>query len=196
MKKIIGLTGGSGAGKTTVSHLFAGLGALVIDADQTAREVVRPGQPALTEIVRTFGTELLLPDGTLDRRMLGDIVFSDPVKLNALNNITHKYITQAIFAAIDAAPDGTVAVIDAAALIESGLHQRCDYVVSVLAEPEARIRRIMARDGLSRTQAKNRINAQKKDEFYIAHSNQVLYNNKVIQPSVVKEIMGRINGAP
>lgn len=191
--RIIGLTGGSGAGKTTASQQFARLGAYVIDADQVARTVVQPGRPALAELAAAFGTDILLPDGTLDRKGLAARAFASPEGTALLNRVTHKYITQEI-AALLAASDAEVAVIDAAALIESGLAARCDIVVSVLAQQDVRLRRIMERDGLTREQAQLRIDAQKSDQFYIDNSNHVLYNNKEIDIEQIRKIMRDVRG--
>jgi len=176
MTKIIGLTGGSGAGKSTVAKVFALHGARVIDGDIVARSVVEKGKPALVEIIDTFGKQVLLPEGSLNRAKLAKIVFSSQDALHKLNEITHKYITEEICAELKSAKEPVV-VIDAAALFESGINRLCDAVVCVTAEKEMRIKRIIARDNLTHQSAKERIEAQKDDSFYIKNSDFCIENN-------------------
>ncbi len=177
MKKIIGLTGPSGAGKSTVSAMFSKRGAYVIDADCVARRVVEKGMPALLEITQEFGTGVLLQNGELNRKALAKIVFSSPEDLHKLNEITHKYIIAEIKREMEESSHA-VFVIDAAALFESGLDSICDCTVSVTAEREVRIARIMARDGLTVQEATARIGAQQPDDFYISRSDYHLENNE------------------
>lgn len=190
--KIIGLIGGSGAGKSSVSKEFQKWGAETIDGDQVARDIVLPGKPALLELVETFGTDILCPDGTLDRKKLAKIVFSNPGELHKLNLITHKYISEEIKKEI-ANCKKPLFVLDAAALVESGIHKMCDLIVFVNAEKETRITRIMARDGLTREEAERRVNAQKEDDFYRANSQFEIQNNgdaKKLKNAVSKIIKG------
>lgn len=174
--KLLGITGGSGCGKTTVSDVFRRHGVYVADADLAARTVVQKGQPALEEIERYFGKDVLLPGGELDRRRLGSIVFADASALNALNRITHKYITKIIFQELSEA-QGELAAIDGAVLIESGIAEKCDALCVVSAWADIRTARIMRRDGLSREEAEKRIAAQRTDEFYRQHADFILDNN-------------------
>ncbi len=174
--KLIGLVGGSGAGKTTVSNVFLKHGAHVIDGDIVARKVVEKGKPALSEIEDAFGTGVLHSDGTLNRARLSEIVFRDENALHKLNTITHKYITEEIKKEI-AESHASVVLIDAAALFESGIDALCDKVICVTANEEIRIKRIMARDGLTEKQAKDRIHAQKPDQFYIEKSDFHIVND-------------------
>lgn len=176
MKKIIGLTGPSGAGKSTVSKAFRAFGAHTVDADRTARVVVEKGKPALSEIRDAFGETVILPDGTLNRSALAEIVFHSPEELHKLNLITHKYIVEEIKNETEAAAENVV-VIDAAVLFESGLDSLCDCVVCVTAERERRQKRIMLRDGLSEQQAQARIAAQNGNDFYISRSDFHIENN-------------------
>ena len=176
MKKIIGLTGPSGAGKSTVSAVFRKLGAYTIDADKTARYVVEKGKPALSEIENTFGNRVMLPDGTLNRHALAEIVFNSPEDLHKLNLITHKYITEEIKKEIEAAKEEIV-VIDAAVLFESGMDKLCCCVVCVTAGRDVRKNRIMARDGISEKMALDRIDAQNDDDYYISRSDFHIENN-------------------
>jgi dephospho-CoA kinase len=159
--RLVGLTGGIGSGKSTVSEMFRALGATVIDADQVARDVVRPSEPALEEVARRFpGT--VDADGTLDRAALAARIFSDPVERAALNAILHPRIqaeVQRRTAALGAAGVSSV-LYDAALLIENGLHHAMDGVVVVWVPPELQRTRLMARDGLSESEAKARIAAQ------------------------------------
>lgn len=176
MKKIIGLTGPSGAGKSTVSALFSALGAYTVDADRVARSVVERGKPALLEIRQAFGEQVMLPDKTLNRRALANIVFHSPEALHKLNGITHKYIAEEIKQKIDTAK-APVAVIDAAVLFESGMDRFCDCVVCVTAPRAVRLERIMARDGLSLAEAQSRIDAQHDDDYYICRSDFHMEND-------------------
>lgn len=173
---IFGITGGSGAGKTTVSDMFRTLGVYVADADLAAREVVKKGMPALAEITECFGKDVLLGDGSLDRRKLAGIVFSDKASLKKLNEITHKYIKMYIEQQLSHANCEIVA-IDGAVIIGSSVEPLCSYITTVTADRETRILRIMKRDGISRADAEKRIDAQQSDDFYIAHSDFVIQNN-------------------
>ncbi len=176
MNLILGVTGGSGCGKSNFCRALAEKGAYVIDADLVARDVVRPGENALLEIEKEFGKEYILPNGELDRKKLGALVFSDSDKLNILNQITHKYIIKEIKKRLDELPCG-LKVIDAAVLFESGLADICDRTLCVLADRKTRAKRIAARDNLTYEEAQNRINAQQKDDFYRSHADDVILNN-------------------
>lgn len=159
--RLVGLTGGIGSGKSTVSEMFRALGATVIDADQVARDVVRPGEPGLAEVARRFpGT--VDEHEQLDRAALGARIFSDPGERAALNAILHPRIqaeVQRRTAALAAAGVESV-LYDAALLIENGLHQAMDAVVVVWVPPELQRVRLVARDGLSEKEAQTRIAAQ------------------------------------
>ena len=190
---IIGITGGSGCGKTTVSQLLTKNGVDVIDCDLVARKIVEPDMPALDEIKNYFGTEYINNDGTLNRKKLASVVFNSSEKLLKLNEITHKYVKEYIDSYIEKSMADFVG-IDAAALIESGIYKQCDYVISVLADKELRKERIMIRDSLSEDEASERINSQKNDEFYIEKSDYIVYNNGNKQEisTGVKEILDEI----
>ena len=172
----LGITGGCGCGKTTVSDIIRNNGIDVIDADIAARLIVEPGKPALNEIKKYFGQEYITENGMLDRKKMGALVFSVPEKRLLLNKITHKYISEYIEEYINNY-SGDIIGIDGAVLIESGIGVRCDYILSVLAKKEERIKRITARDGISCEEAKKRIESQKNDEFYIENSDYIVYNN-------------------
>ena len=173
---IIGITGGSGCGKTTVSQLLSKNGVDVIDCDLVARKIVEPGEPALDEIKNYFGTEYINNDGTLNRKKLASVVFNSSQKLLKLNEITHKYVKEYIDSYIENSIADFIG-IDAAALIESGIYEQCDYLISVLADKKLRKERIMLRDNLLENEASERINSQKNDEFYIEKSDFLVYNN-------------------
>jgi dephospho-CoA kinase len=159
--KILGLTGGIGSGKTVVGQMFARLGAEIIDADQLAREVVEPGQPALKEIVQRFGSDILQPDGRLDRARLGGIVFADASARAALNAITHPRIRQRMEDAIAARKDRAgVLVLVIPLLYESARTGLVEEVIVVWVDPQTQFRRLVERGGLTAEQARQRIEAQ------------------------------------
>lgn len=160
--RVIGLTGGIATGKSTAARVLGELGARVIDADAVARDVVAPGQPALADVVRTFGREMLQPDGTLDRKRLGALVFADADQRRALNAITHPRIaveTQARLARLR--EEGhPVAVYEAALLVETGAHQGLDGLLVVACDEATQLARLIGRDGYSEADARARIAAQ------------------------------------
>jgi dephospho-CoA kinase len=159
---VIGLTGGIASGKSTVAEMLRARGAAVVDADQLARVVVAPGQPALDDIAREFGREVLLADGTLDRQKLGAIVFSDPGRRAALERITHPRIAalaQAEIAA-HAARGAQVVFYEAALLVERGSYRGFDALVVVTASPEVQRQRLAERDSLSVDDIERRLEAQ------------------------------------
>jgi dephospho-CoA kinase len=160
---LVGLTGGIATGKSTVSTMFAHLGAKIVDADLLAREVVMPGQPAHAEIVKEFGPDVLQEDGSLDRKRLGAIVFVDAAKRQRLEAITHPAIfvrQQRILSVYDEEAFEGVVIWDAALLIESSSARRMDRVVVVVADPATELERLMARDGFSEEEARRRIASQ------------------------------------
>jgi dephospho-CoA kinase len=177
---VIGLTGPTGAGKSTVSKLFAHNGAVVIDADQIARQVVAGGSQCLVSLVLEFGYEILAADGTLDRAHLGELVFTDKAKLKRLGEITYPYIMEQIEAALERCRRREVpfAVLDAPTLFESGADKLCDYIVTVIASPALRQTRIMARDNLTLQRAEHRMGAQHDDAFYTSRSDFVIENEE------------------
>lgn len=173
---VFGITGGSGSGKSSASERFRENGIYVIDADKTAREVVRQGELCLGELVKELGSEILNDDGSLNRRKTGEIVFSDKKKLDILNRVTHKYIQKALEDQLNKI-DTDIAAVDGAVIIGSPVEKMCSFLVSVMADKEIRVKRIMARDDISREAALKRIESQPSDEFYIANSRYLLYNN-------------------
>jgi len=163
---MIGITGGTGAGKTSALRVLESLGALVLDCDEIYHELLEDNKELKQELESRFCG--VLTDGVIDRKKLGGIVFHDPSALLDLNTITHKFISGEIERRITKwqAQGGRIVAIDAIALIESGRSKKCDVVVGVTAPTETRILRIMNRDGVTREQAEMRVHAQKPAEFY------------------------------
>lgn len=175
---IVGLTGPTGAGKTTVSKLLTQNGYRIIDADLVAREVVLPGTPCLVEIKNVFGQQVVNEDGSLNRRALGAVVFSDKQKLKQLEGILFPAIIARIGEMLKKCEQEgeTLVILDAPTLLESGADSLCDYVVVVMAPQSARLMRIIARDNLTFEQAMQRINAQQSDDFYLDSADYVVDN--------------------
>ncbi len=184
---ILGITGPTGSGKTTVCQILKKEEIDVIDCDIVARKIVEPGEPALKEIKKEFGQAVINSDDTLNRKALASIVFSDAKKLEILNKITHKYISEHINSYIKTY-SGDILGIDGAVLIDSGIDDKCDYILSVLASKKIREKRIIKRDCLSKDEAKKRIDAQKNDSFYIENSDYIVYNNGNDNENIYDEI--------
>jgi dephospho-CoA kinase len=163
----VGLTGSIGVGKSFVTSIFAELGCHVLDADQTAREVVMPGAPGLDAITTEFGEEILNADGTLNRKQLGAVVFADETRRQRLNHILHPFIIarqDEIMRAWEREDPNGIGLIDAALMIESGGYQRFDKLIVVHCRPEVQLERLMLRDKLSREEAQRRIDSQMSQE--------------------------------
>ena len=159
----VGLTGSIGVGKSFVASVFEELGCHVLDADDTAREVVAPGSRGLEEIVKQFGTDMLQRDGTLDRQRLGSIVFANDEKRELLNSILHPRIIQRqdeILRDWEIDDPNGIAIVDAALMIESGGYKRFDKLIVVHCRPEVQLERLMLRNGLSQAEAQRRIDSQ------------------------------------
>lgn len=178
--KVVGLTGGIAAGKSQVSSILKEMGAEIIDADLIAREVVRKGLPAWQRIKDEFGEEYLLPNGEIDRKKLGDLVFSHANALARLNDITHPAIREVIENRINHLKKqgykGMV-VVDAALLLEKGWETMVDEVWVVDAPIELRIERLMARNRISREQALARINSQMSQQERNDKANWIILNS-------------------
>ena len=173
----IGLTGGIGAGKSAVASILADLGAVIIDADATAREVVAPGTPGLAAVVAEFGAGVLAADGSLDREKLGGIVFADPGRLGALNSIVHPLIAARTQEKVEALGPEVVQVHDVPLIAESNLAPLYDRVVVVQAPVAARIRRLKETRGMSEEHARERMSAQASDEERAAIADLVILND-------------------
>jgi dephospho-CoA kinase len=174
---LVGLTGGIGAGKSTVAEMLTARGAVVIDSDLLARRVVEPGQPALAALVERFGTGILAPDGTLDRPALAAVAFADDESRRALEEITHPAIGELFLAEMRAAPEDGIVVNDVPLLVESGQAGNRGYaaVIVVEAPRDVRLARLVER-GLTREDAEARMAAQATDEERRAVATHVLDN--------------------
>lgn len=173
----VALTGGIGSGKSTVAAVFASLGAIIVDADQIAREVVAPGQPALAAIAQRFGAGVLASDGSLDRPALAAIVFGDGAALADLNAITHPKIAERSAQLMAAAPAGSVVVYDMPLLVEQGLTQGWDAVVVVETPMDLRLERLTRDRGMAESDVHARIAAQATDEERRAVADHVIVND-------------------
>ncbi len=156
----VGLTGGIGAGKSEVSRLLVACGAVLIDADRIAREVVAPGTPGLAAVVEAFGEEVLAADGSLDRPKLGSIVFADPEKLAVLNGIVHPLVGARSRELEETAPEDAVVVHDVPLLTENGLAGLYDVVIVVDADPGTQLDRLVRLRGMTEDDARARMAAQ------------------------------------
>ena len=175
--RVLGLTGGIGSGKSIVAQMFAELGAGVIDADQLAREVVEPGQPALQELASTFGPDVLLPDGRLDRPKLAGIIFSDPAERAKLDAITHPRIRERMEGQIKARRSGPgVLIVDVPLLYENNRTNMVEKVIVVWVDAQTQLQRIRQRDGLSAEAARQRISAQMPLDAKRARADHVIDN--------------------
>jgi len=159
----VGLTGSIGSGKSTVALIFAEHGAHIVDADVAAHSALEPGTEVHQKVIRTFGVEIRRPDGTIDRRRLGEIVFSSPEKRQLLNGIVHPAVRTVVLGRIveleQTVPAGIV-VVDAALLVESGFYKMFDKVVVAACSEPVQIARIMSRDGFTAEEARARAAAQ------------------------------------
>ncbi len=180
--KVIGLTGGIASGKSTVSNILKELGAVVIDVDLIGRDVVVQGETAYNKIIENFGEDILMSDGSINRKKLGNIVFSDHQKLTLLNQITHPEIIKKVKDIIlfYEKENKKAVVVDAAILIEMGLYKCVDCVWLVVVDKETQLIRLMDSDKLSRNNAQNRINAQMTDEERMEYTNVVIDNTQTL----------------
>jgi dephospho-CoA kinase len=194
---LVGLTGGIATGKSTVSAMFGFLGCRVIDADQLAREVVMPGQPALAAIVREFGAGVLHEDGGLDRKRLGAIVFADHERRKRLEAITHPAIRARhgrILAAYDEEGFDGIVIWDVPLLIETGGAELVDRVVVVYADPETQLRRLMAREDIDEAAACARVASQMPLEEKRRRAHYAIDNSdgRVETERQVRSVHGRL----
>lgn len=185
----VGLTGGIGAGKSEVSRMLVSYGAVLIDADKIAREVVEPGTEGLTAVVEAFGTGILAPDGTLDRPALGAIVFADPAKLAVLNGIVHPLVGARSAELEAAAGPDSVVIHDVPLLTENGLAPLYDLVVVVDAAPATQLERLTRLRGMAKPEAEARMAAQATREQRLAVADLVIDNDgslEALEPQVRK----------
>ena len=198
---VIGLTGSSGSGKSTVSQMLQEQEFDVINCDSVARDVVRPGSPCLNASFEAFGETVRGMDGTLNRRLLADIVFHDKKKLEKLNSIMYPQITADIKDLLRQyqANGSEFAVLDAPTLFESGADSLCDCTVSVISNDPLRIKRIMERDNIEEAMAISRLRSQYPNEFYIQRSDYIIKNIgtltqlKLQTQELISELRNRCN---
>ena len=174
---VIGITGGSGCGKTTALRELEKMGALILDCDAVYHRLTEESAALRQALCERFGE--VYRDGKLERKALGRIVFADEQALSDLNAITHRFVDEECERLMEehAMAGGTLAALDAVALCESGMNKKCAFTFGVLADREKRIERIMARDGITADYAALRIDAQQKDEYYKENCTHLLYNN-------------------
>ena len=182
MKMLIGLTGKTGSGKSSAAKIFEKLGAFVVDCDKVAHEVLEHAE-VKKALVREFSESILESDGTIGRKKLGKIVFSDPDKLSSLNRIMHSaIIDEALSMCYDSQKD--ICILDGSEIESSGVYKKCRYVVVITADEKIRLDRIMLRDGIDRKEALTRIKAQKdysKEAIVIENNCNVLVLEKEIE---------------
>ena len=174
-KRIIGLMGNSGSGKSTVAAKLRELGAYIIDADQISRDLSEPGQDGWRAVKQEFGEAFFRNDGALDRHKLGKYVFARPEELKRLNGVLHPLVLQKVDEKIKFAPAGTI-VIDCALLVDVGLDELADEVWLVTAGQESKIERIKNRDGIGSEHAENRLRSQLSEKELERHADVVLEN--------------------
>lgn len=180
---VAALAGRSGSGKSFASDYLEAAGVPVVDGDDVARDVVRPGRPCLEQLVRTFSKSILNEDGTLNRRLLGSICFADPEKKKKLDEITHPYIIDRMTELFEDlhARGYRYCLVEAPALVESGLYAVCDRTILITADEDRILRRIIERDGLTEEQARNRIRGQVPDSEIAKLCDAVIENNGTTQ---------------
>lgn len=194
--KIIGLTGGTGSGKGYVAGYLKENGAYIIDADKIAHDIILKGEPAYEEIVEFFGRDILDEEENIIRKELGKIVFSDEKKLKALNECTHKHIADRVLKEVENAKSQNeckAVIYDAPLLLDTDFVDKCDEVWVVFADEDTRCERIMARDSISREDAKNRIASQKPWSVYESAADVVIDNSKGTDEvkTVLSELLSR-----
>jgi len=182
----VGLTGQTGAGKSTVSKIFSEKGFIVINADSVARIVVEKGMPCLEKLRKCFGEDIINSDGTLNRKKLGNIVFSDRASLEKLNNIMYPAITAEIEKQIQnySEQGEKFILLDAPTLFESKADKLCNIIISVIADSDIRLKRIIKRDGITEKQALDRMNSQHDEEFFIKNSDYYIINNDSVEQAL------------
>lgn len=188
---ILGITGPTGAGKTTVSKIFEKNGIKVVDGDILAREIVEVGKPALKELKEALGEEIINDDGTLNRKKTAAIAFSDSEKLATLNRITHHYIKEE-FLKIASEYDGDILGFDGAVILESDVKYLFTKILSVIADEDIRLKRITSRDNITQDEGRLRISSQKNNEFYIENSDFLVYNNGEDMEDQVNSIIKKL----
>ncbi len=179
---IIGITGSSGSGKTTLSKILSERKDVkIIDADKVVREMSVPGCEYLESIKETFGQEVILEDGNLNRKLLANKIYNNNEALEKLNKLTFKYVLEEILnriKKIKESKETEILIIDAPLLFESGLEKHCNYVIALVADKELKIERICQRDNISEEVAKSRLNIQNEDSYYTEKADFVITNSR------------------
>jgi dephospho-CoA kinase len=185
---IIGLTGQSGAGKTTVCGIFREMGFAVIVADELSREVTKAGSPCLSELAEVFGSEIIRGNGELDRRRLADITFGDKVQLKRLGVIIYPYINEVFLREINRLSEAgeTYIIYDAPTLFESRADGLCDLIISVTATEAHRAERVKRRDNITDEEIKKRFESQHSEQYFIKKADFYIKNNKTEEELVEK----------
>lgn len=181
---LLGLTGGIASGKSTIASRLAEHGAVVVDADQVARDVVAPGTPGLAAVVDAFGAQVLRADGSLDRRALGAIVFSDPDRLASLNAIVHPRVRAETARLIAEQPVDAIVVYDVPLLVEANVDHPFDLIVVAQASPSVRIDRLVTRRGFSVEEAEKRVRAQASDAERNARADVIIHTDGSLEQTL------------
>ncbi len=185
---ILGLTGGIASGKSTVVKMLKNKGAIIFDTDILAREVVNVGEPAWEEIIAYFGEDIKLPDGAIDRKKLGHIVFNDPEARHRLNMIVHPRIVEKLLAETDKLRNKKnppeIVVYDVPLLIEAGMNKMVDMVVLVYASPEIQKERLKYRDGLNEEEIEARLGSQMPMEEKKKYADYIIYNESHLEDTI------------
>jgi dephospho-CoA kinase len=187
---MVGLTGGIGAGKSSVATRLAELGAMVIDSDRLARKVVAAGTEGLAEVVKAFGAEVLTASGELDRLAVARLVFADPVKRQRLEGIIHPRVREQVARLVAAASEDAIVVNDVPLLVESGLAGAYDLVMVVLATEQTRLARLVRDRGMPEAEVRARLSAQASDEQRRAVADIIITNDGTID-----ELKERVDAA-
>lgn len=196
--KIIGVTGGIGSGKSTVSKILERLGAKIIDADGIALEITAPGSKVLDEIIQYFGGEILSPQGQLDRKKLAQVVFNQPEKLKALNRMTHPPIMKKIKHWVSEEKikgEASLLVIEASIPLQNGYQDMVDQIWVVTADMEVRVQRVKQRSGLSRDEILKRVYSQMSESEYKAIGDVVISNSGTLEnlQQEIEKLIGEWN---
>lgn len=186
--RIIGITGSSGSGKSTVTQILEKeLKAKTINADEVVKQMQTQGSKYFEKIVELFGKEIIQENGSLNRKKLAQIIFQDKIQKEELDKLTYAYVVEEIKKQVNNT-QGDYVIIDAPLLIESKLNEICDVVIAVISNKEEQMKRICNRDNIEKNDAKLRIEAQKDNEFYKKNADYVVENNG----GNYNELMGRI----
>lgn len=181
--RVIGITGSSGSGKTTVCEIIKKLyNSEVLDADKVAKELSSDiNSNYYKEMVKLFGKECVLENKLLNRRKIAEIIYQDDIKRKSLNDLTFNYVVEKIKKDLSEIKDKELVIIDAPLLYEAGVDKICDKVIAIIADKNNKVRRICLRDGIDEVFAKKRLLIQNEDDFYIKKADYIIYNNKDIK---------------